>query len=838
MQYFKELALKLAENGYLPIPITPGTKKPAAIDGWVQLASTGENLRSWVAEYPSYGVGISTENCVAVDIDISDSKIAKAITNWCITNIGAAPVRVGRKPRAMLIYRVEKSIYKRVSEAYDDEFETQRIEVLGKGQQFVAYAIHPTTKQPYVWQQHNAELAKFVGSEVVNTELSKLALEDLTVITNDQIDELFDYFNELVAASGHDWELKYERNVGRTVGEYSEDDDIFGFDVQPLNITSRELVNSLEYINPDDRDVWRNVGFGIWHQFSGSDEGFEIWDQWSQGSEKYQARIMQSQWRSFDHSFRKREPITARTILKLAGEAKLEEVEITRTDQVERLRLATERNQVYAVIDELKGVPNVPEAILDAICQAHARVGAGKLNRAEAKRKLVAYAHKSDMPECLENWVYDFTNNVFSNSELGMRLLPEVFNRVIGRELDNKVVYQFGAEVLKTPDQIAVKFYEIPLVDGLIYAPYEGALFTFLGKQVANTFSIRTVPQAIEPISNRQKKAVQRVRDHIKHLLPDEREQRLFTSWLAYIVQNMGKPPKWAVLLQGVQGDGKSFFMHLMRAVLGAANTTTITGHALERDFNGWAAGYSFTCIEEVRVQGNERWKLLDKMKPIITNDTNDINEKGVKPYEALNTSAHILTSNYDDALPVDEGDRRYMILRSQWQKLSELVVFKSQNPHYYTNLYSAVADCAPALRHWLMNYELDQEFDAKGNAPTTVAKLDMIDEVRNPDVTELLSILQCDNHQFISNEFTSVGAMRDALGLQDRKHAKYVVRVLKDCGFTHIYDGFLFDNERHRVYSKVYTSNSGFLRPQLEGFFTKRVAKNGQFSNLDDTDL
>ncbi len=141
-------------------------------------------------------------------------------------------------------------------------------------------------------------------------------------------------------------------------------------------------------------------------------------------------------------------------------------------------------------------------------------------------------------------------------------------------------------------------------------------------------------------------------------------------------------------------------------------------------------------------------------------------------------------------------------------------------------------------MRHWLLNYELDQEFDATGNAPTTVAKLDMIEEVRNPDVTELLSILQCDNHQFISNEFTSVSAMRDALGLQDRKHSKYVVRVLKDCGFTHIYDGFLFDNERHRVYSKIHTSESGISRLQMECFFTKRVAKNGQFNNLDEDEL
>lgn len=837
MKFFKESALRLAELGYLPIPITPGTKKPAAIDNWVQLASTGENLRNWITDYPSHGIGVSTENCVAVDIDVSDARVSRKLTEWCIENIGAAPVRVGRKPRSMLIYRVATPMYKRVSDAYNDGFEDQRIEVLGKGQQFVAYAIHPTTKQPYVWQQHDELLKKYSGVGVLNMELLKIPLEELTVITNDQIEALFDYFESLVNTSCKEWELQHERNIARVVGEYSSD-DVFGYDVQPIDITSRELVSALEFIDPDDRDQWRNVGFGIWHQYSGADEGFEIWDTWSKASEKYQFHVMRSQWRSFDHSFRRSEPITARTIMRMAGEAREVEAEITREEQITRLSFAQNRNDVYAIIEELKGTANVPESTLDAICAAHLRVGAGKISRTEAKRKLVMFARQTDLPECLEDWVYEHTNNVFAHADLGMRVVPDVFNRVMGRSLDNKIVYQHGSETLKLPADIAVKFFDLPVVSALIYAPHEPKLFTFLGRNVANTFSSRSVPAAIEPISIRQKKAVARVIAHIEHLLPDPREQRLFTSWLAYIVQNMGKPPKWAVLLNGVPGDGKSFFMHLMSAVLGASNTTTITGQTLESDFNGWATGYSFCCIEEVRVHGTERWRLLDKMKTIITNTTVDINPKGVKPYQALNTTAYYCTSNYDDAVPIDDNDRRYMILKSKWQKASALQSFREANPHYYVNLYSAVTECSPALRYWLLNYKLDMEFDPLANAPSTRARTEMIADTKATELVMLQDAIESDKHQMVSEVFATAAAMRDVMMLTDKRDYVKANYHMRDAGFVKVFEGHLFGGEKHRVYSKVFTMDDMKTKYEIEAFFASRITKNNEFEPIEDEEL
>jgi hypothetical protein len=57
----------------------------------------------------------------------------------------------------------------------------QRIEVLGEGQQFVAYHLHPDTGQPYEWVDLIGGLTEFSAAE-------------LAVITQGEIDELFDVF--------------------------------------------------------------------------------------------------------------------------------------------------------------------------------------------------------------------------------------------------------------------------------------------------------------------------------------------------------------------------------------------------------------------------------------------------------------------------------------------------------------------------------------------------------------------------------------------------------------------------------------------------------------------
>jgi hypothetical protein len=61
-----------------------------------------------------------------------------------VRTLGDTPlVRYGRRPRAMLVYRMATP------------FRSRRVgplDAMGSGRQFVAFGIHPITGQPYEWE--------------------------------------------------------------------------------------------------------------------------------------------------------------------------------------------------------------------------------------------------------------------------------------------------------------------------------------------------------------------------------------------------------------------------------------------------------------------------------------------------------------------------------------------------------------------------------------------------------------------------------------------------------------------------------------------------------------
>lgn len=159
---FKELGLKLVENGYAVIPIPRGTKGPTE-KGWERnYATTEAAWQKMVSEgNPSDGVGIITKFNPGVDIDCRDEDVVEHMIEWCHDNLGEAPVRVGNAPKTLLLYVADKPFMRVASAAFIDPKSSEtdrhgrpyrhRLEVLADGQQFVAYHTHPETGKPYVW---------------------------------------------------------------------------------------------------------------------------------------------------------------------------------------------------------------------------------------------------------------------------------------------------------------------------------------------------------------------------------------------------------------------------------------------------------------------------------------------------------------------------------------------------------------------------------------------------------------------------------------------------------------------------------------------------------------
>lgn len=275
MTPFQQAAVSLVENGYRPIRIEQGQKRPA-YKGWQHTVTTVADIGSW----PKNGnIGILTTHTPAVDLDILDAELAVGMEVFVAGLLGDAPVRIGRAPKRLMVYRTATPFRKVTSAAFvDDEGRTHRVEILGDGQQYVAFGVHPDTGKPYQW----------VG-EVPDPR--KTDTFDLNPITVDQAKAVVDEFERRAAARG--WSKK-----GRAGGG-GEDDDLDFLRPKP-ELAEGELEATLAaFKGAEDYGTWVKVGMALHHHFDGDVEGLELWHQWSSSADNYDTDATDEKWASF-----------------------------------------------------------------------------------------------------------------------------------------------------------------------------------------------------------------------------------------------------------------------------------------------------------------------------------------------------------------------------------------------------------------------------------------------------------------------------------------------------------------------------------------------------------
>jgi hypothetical protein len=278
--YWRTHAPLLVKYGYPPVPISPGSKAPKIFRWQDRDFSTEKMLRR---AYGCFGVGIKTGRpnadghaVMALDLDICDEELAAEMVDWCRDNIGPAPARIGRPPKALLPYRTDQPFGKKFSHRFHSpDGVTHMVEVLGTGQQYVAYAIHPDTGQPYLWPEGEPP-----------------PVAELPVLTVQKVHALIGYFER--RAREHGWEqIKLSKRRGDDRPHRSGRNQR-----QPI----QKLRAALEALPPhyaDDYGQWLKMGMAVHRGTRGSDAGFQLWDQWSRQSSRYDGSTGEK-WRTFD----------------------------------------------------------------------------------------------------------------------------------------------------------------------------------------------------------------------------------------------------------------------------------------------------------------------------------------------------------------------------------------------------------------------------------------------------------------------------------------------------------------------------------------------------------
>ena len=175
-----DIRLAMHRNGFPPVPIVTGQKYPKA-EGWTVFCSGArpDDIRRWATSLPDHGsTGILCGHVLGVDIDVIDPNLAAEIELLARKMLGVSPLRrVGRKG-AMLPYRTSSGVMdKQTSGAFHlPDGSKVEVEILGYGQQFVAFGDHPDTGRPYTWDDRTPADTKLDELPAVELEQARAFL--------------------------------------------------------------------------------------------------------------------------------------------------------------------------------------------------------------------------------------------------------------------------------------------------------------------------------------------------------------------------------------------------------------------------------------------------------------------------------------------------------------------------------------------------------------------------------------------------------------------------------------------------------------------------------------
>lgn len=129
---------------------------------------------------------------------------------------------------------------------------------------------------------------------------------------------------------------------------------------------------------------------------------------------------------------------------------------------------------------------------------------------------------------------------------------------------------------------------------------------------------------------------------------------------LARKVQFPFKKSKVALVLKGRQGCGKGIILEPIRKIFGNYFKTLRPNEFLG-DFNGALADTLMLFLDESVFSGDRR--VASQLKTLITEPTIMINQKHLPSFVIENNIDVIFATNYQQAVMVEEGDRRYFCL-------------------------------------------------------------------------------------------------------------------------------------------------------------------------------
>lgn len=641
-----------------------------------------------------------------------------------------------------------------------------------------------------------------------------------------------------------------ETNATDETDGFDEGDDLMRLVVsRPLDLTDEQVDATLEAYPAEglEYDDWARVGMALYHQFEGSDAGWSRWKAWSEKSSKHDPRQMRVKWRSFDAGRRDR-PVTFASVIKLAGGLR-NAVEIRPNSQsfaelLQRAEAVSSMAEYQALrkdvrrLDDMrlpKDMRSIIVATVHEVWGKDAKIDkrgmASAFKAAGGGRPLDGDGDDNGppTPDWAKDWVFCQGDDTFSRMSVGLSSSAHAF----------RLTYAGEREVIEAeldPVTYVTRFKLVDVVASKMYWPGADRIFnTEDGLPRLNTY----FDSGVMPCDSLEDdldgwSVVQLFLEHVRNTIRSEREQRIVLDFMSYVLQNPGKRINWALLLHGIEGNGKSYLYNVMQYGLGA-NARVVSTTAINSEFTGWAEGAILIGVEEIRIAGTNKYGILDKMKPMITNDTIAVIHKSRDEKTVPNFASYMMMTNHADAIPVGDNDRRYCVISTRHTRKEDLYE-QHGGPEgvaeYFSRLFSETARRPDAIVRFLLDWKQSDGFNPRGRAPETDGLMAMrslhVSEERD-DIENLIERHAC---AVIGPDILDVTELRKQALIDgaDLPQAFVLSRILSDMGYTQIPGRKvkLKDRANHYVWFRA-----GRVAPQEAVDRARRYNENGP--DLDD---
>lgn len=613
------------------------------------------------------------------------------------------------------------------------------------------------------------------------------------------------------------------------------DDDDLKFMNKIDNRSDDDVQSMLNKLDPNsDYELWIKIGLAChtWHK----EKGFDIWDKWSQGGITYDTDTCVKKWNDFNVN--NRGEITLGTLGYIAKESACETKKDKLNKYIELIACALDYKEIELNIAQKikkENFDNINLEILIKKIQMKIKEFSGVNVPVKDVRDLFGKTKKKsdivtgifiddngDVPQWCNDWIYvSSLNGMWNLKEYELETITS-FNLICGVNVPYKDDSESKPYAMKyVSDNGFVK-----KVTGAVYMPASDDLFINIdNSKYLNIFNKNSIPSEASCYSEGGYLAINMIEKHIDFICSGNKiNSKILTQWLAHQVQHTGKKILWSPIIQGIQGIGKTAFAEILKACLGDINVGIVSPNQVISDFNSWATDKCVNVLEELRIAGKSRHNCVNALKPLITDRMIQINSKGVKQYNTYNTTNYICFTNYKDAIPLDEGDRRWFVIFTEIDHISQIKdKLGIGSSEYFNLLFNNIREHAGEIRKFFLEYKISDNFIKMKTAPMTDYKAVMMSSqnAKYEGLEELKEFIDAGG-EFYNNTAVCPAELFNALSLEyddldiPKNNRNFLLSKL---GYLNLGKTFKIKGKVHRVWAKQPMTNEQVQKCFYNGF-------------------